>query len=109
MAGVKVNFSVDSSQVNQGLNNVKNKIDDIKNSGGKTGSSMGSFADSMDNAVRALDSVAGACGMASTGFSGLAGDLISLATNPVALTIAALGALTAAAISVYDSMTQNGE
>lgn len=109
MAGVKVNFSVDSSQVNQGLNNVKNKIDNIKNSGGQTGSSMNSFADSMDNAVRALDSVAGACGMASTGFSGLAGDLISLATNPVALTIAALGALTAAAISVYDSMTQNGE
>lgn len=109
MAGVKVNFSVDSSQVNKGVNDVKRGINDVKKESSGAAQGMDRFGDATDGAVRALDSVGGACGMASTGFAGIAGDLIYLAKNPIALVIAALGALAMAAISVYDNMTQNGE
>lgn len=109
MAGVKVNFSVDSSQVNKGINDVKNGIKSVKNGSSNAAQAMDKFGDAADGAVRAVDSVGGACGLASTGISGLAGDLIYLVKNPIAMAIAAVAALVAAITSLYDNMTQNGE
>ena len=58
MAGVKVNFSVDSSQAKTGINNVKKQIESIKGSGSGAAGAFDKTARSADNAVRALDSVA---------------------------------------------------
>lgn len=109
MAGVKVNFSVDNSQINKGINNVKKGVNDIKGSASGASQAMDAMGDAADGAVRALDSMAGAFGAASTGVSGLAGDLIYLVKNPVAFAIAALAALAAVANSLYNNFTQNSE
>lgn len=109
MAGVKVNFSVDSSQAKTGINNVKQQINGIKNSGNSAINQLDNMGKATDGAVRALDSLAGATGLASTGFSGLAGDIIQLAKNPKALFIAAAAAITAALIKLYDTFTQSDE
>lgn len=109
MAGVKVNFSVDSSKAKTGINDVKKGVNDIKGSAGGASQAMDAMGDAADGAVRALDSMAGACGAASTGVSGLAGDLIYLVKNPVALAIAALAALAAVAKALYNNFTQNSE
>lgn len=109
MAGVKVNFSVDSSQAKTGINNVKKQINGIKNSGNSAINQLDNMGKATDGAVRALDSLAGATGLASTGFSGLAGDIIQLAKNPKALFIAAVAAITAALIKLYDTFTQSDE
>lgn len=109
MAGVKVNFSVDSSQINKGVNNVKKGVNDIKGSAHGAEGAMDAMGDAADGAVRALDSMAGACGAASTGVSGLAGDLVYLVKNPIAAAIAALAAVAAAASSLYNNFTQNSD
>lgn len=109
MAGVKVNFSVDSSQAKTGINNVKQQINGIKNSGNSAINQLDNMGKATDGAVRALDSLAGATGLASSGFSGLAGDIIQLAKDPKALIIAAIAAITAAIIKLYDTFTQSDE
>lgn len=113
MAGVKVNFSVDSSQAKTGINNVKKQIEGIKGSGTAASGAFDKTAKSADNAVRALDSVAGAAGMASTGLAGLAGDIVELFTDKTAGAIAVIGALVAATVAVivqvYDKATQSSQ
>lgn len=113
MAGVKVNFSVDSSQAKTGINNVKKQIESIKGSGSGAADAFDKTARSADNAVRALDSVAGAAGMASTGLAGLAGDIVELFTDKTAGSIALVGALVAATVAVitkvYDKANQSSQ
>lgn len=109
MAGVKVNFSVDSSQAKAGFNNVKKEMKGIKTVGKDASSGLDEVGRSTDGAIRALDSLGGACGLASTGFSGLAGDIMQLATSKTSLFIAAIATIIAAIVAVYDMCTQSGD
>ena len=70
---------------------------------------LDNFGDSADSAVRAIDSVSGALGQASTGISGLAGDLIALVKNPMAMAIAAITALVAVGVKLWDKLTLSAE
>ena len=70
---------------------------------------LDNFGDSADNAVRAIDSVSGALGQASTGISGLAGDLIALVKNPMAMAIAAITALVVIGVKIWDKLTLSAE
>lgn len=109
--GVKAKISVDDSELQHGLQRAEAQakktgqaLNKNLNNSNITGA-LDKVADGADNAVRALDSVAGAAGMASTGFSGLAGDIIALVKSPIALLIASLGTLVALGVKVWDSMT----
>lgn len=73
------------------------------------GGGLDKFGDSADKAVLALDSMAGAAGLASTGVSGLAGDIVNLVKNPMSALIAALGALVAVGVKVWDILTQSAQ
>ena len=70
---------------------------------------LDNFGDNADRAVRAIDSVSGALGQASTGISGLAGDLIALVKNPMAAAIAAITALVAIGVKLWDKLTLSAE
>ena len=70
---------------------------------------LDNFGDNADRAVRAIDSVSGALGQASTGISGLAGDLIGLVKNPMAAAIAAITALVAVGVKLWDKLTLSAE
>ena len=70
---------------------------------------LDNFGDNADRAVRAIDSVSGALGQASTGISGLAGDLIALVKNPMAAAIAAITALVAVGVKLWDKLTLSAE
>ena len=70
---------------------------------------LDNFGDNADRAVRAIDSVGGALGQASTGISGLAGDLIALVKNPMAAAIAAITALVAIGVKLWDKLTLSAE
>ena len=70
---------------------------------------LDNFGDNADRAVRAIDSVSGALGQASTGISGLAGDLIALVKNQLAAAIAAITALVAVGVKLWDKLTLSAE
>ena len=106
---IKAKISLDSSELKKGLNqaeqSVKKTGQEISNSTKK----LDNFGDSADSAVRAIDSVSGALGQASTGISGLAGDLIALVKNPMAAAIAAITALVAVGVKLWDKLTLSAE
>ena len=106
---IKAKISLDSSELKKGLNqaeqSVKKTGQEISNSTKK----LDNFGDSADSAVRAIDSVSGALGQASTGISGLAGDLIALVKNPMAAAIAAITVLVAVGVKLWDKLTLSAE
>lgn len=106
---VNVKISTDTSGLSQGLNKAKQQLNSTKNTVNQSTEALDSFGDNADNAVRALDSMTGAAGGASTGFSGLAGDLIALAKNPIAAVIAAVGMLVLAFKDLYERTTVTGK
>ena len=106
---IKAKIALDSSELKKGLNqaeqSVKKTGQEISNSTKK----LDNFGDSADSAVRAIDSVSGALGQASTGISGLAGDLIALVKNPMAAAIAAITVLVAVGVKLWDKLTLSAE
>ena len=106
---IKAKISLDSSELKKGLNqaeqSVKKTGQEIVNATKK----LDNFGDNADRAVRAIDSVSGALGQASTGISGLAGDLIALVKNPMAAAIAAITALVAVGVKLWDKLTLSAE
>lgn len=113
--GIKAKISVDNSEVKKGLQDVEQQARKTGQNVSKSLSSPGAIdaldklGDGADKAVTALDSISGAAGGASTGLTGLAGDIVNLAKNPIAALIAALGALAAVGVSVWDKMTLSAE
>lgn len=112
---IKAKISVDNSELTQGLQQAENQAkktgksinEGLANNGGAE--ALDKLGRNADEAVRALDSVAGATGAASTGLSGLAGDIIALVNNPIAMFIAAFGALVAVGVKVWDKLTLSTE
>jgi hypothetical protein len=112
---IKAKISVDNSELKQGLQQAEQQAQKTGKAIGKSVAGNGAsealdkLGKNADNAVRALDSVSGAAGGASTGLSGLAGDIIELVRNPMAALIAALGALVAIGVKVWDKLTESAE
>lgn len=109
---IKAKISVDNSELKKGLQEAQNTAQktgkNIKNSLGNEGvAGLKKLGKGADEAVRALDSIAGATGKASTGLSGLAGDIIGLVTNPVAALIAAFGTLVSIGVSVWNRLSES--
>lgn len=106
---IKAKISLDSSELKKGLNQAEQSVKKTGKEMSTATKKLDNFADSADNAVRAIDSISGALGKASTGISGLAGDLIALVKNPIAIAIAAITALAAVGIKLWDKLTLSAE
>lgn len=98
------------------VNNVANKMNKSLASVGskkteknQTKEKLDDIGDSADKAITALDSVSGAFGGVSTGLSGIAGDIVNLVINPLSGAIAAVGALVAAGVTVWQKLTLSAE
>ena len=106
---IKARISLDSSELKKGLNQAEQSVKKTGKEMSAATKKLDNFGDSADNAVRAIDSISGALGQASTGISGLAGDLIALVKNPIAIAIAAITALAAVGIKLWDKLTLSAE
>ena len=106
---IKAKISLDSSELKNGLNQAEQSVKKAGKEMSNATKKLDNFGDSADNAVRAIDSISGALGQASTGISGLAGDLIALVKNPIAIAIAAVTALVAVGIKLWDKLTLSAE
>ena len=106
---IKAKISLDSSELKKGLNQAEQAVKKTGQEMSNATKKLDNFGDNADRAVRAIDSVSGALGQASTGISGLAGDLISLVKNPMAAAIAAITALVAVGIKLWDKLTLSAE
>ena len=106
---IKAKISLDSSELKKGLNQAEQSVKKTGQEISNTTKKLDNFGDSADSAVRAIDSVSGALGQASTGISGLAGDLIALVKNPMAMAIAAITALVAVGVKLWDKLTLSAE
>ena len=106
---IKAKISLDSSELKKGLNQAEQSVKKAGKEMSNATKKLDNFGDSADSAVRAIDSVSGALGQASTGISGLAGDLIALVKNPMAMAIAAITALVAVGVKLWDKLTLSAE
>ena len=106
---IKAKISLDSSELKKGLNQAEQSVKKAGKEMSNATTKLDNFGDSADNAVRAIDSVSGALGQASTGISGLAGDLIALVKNPMAMAIAAITALVFVGVKLCDKLTLSAE
>ena len=106
---IKAKISLDSSELKKGLNQAEQSVKKTGQEMANATKKLDNFGDNADRAVRAIDSVSGALGQASTGISGLAGDLIGLVKNPMAAAIAAITALVAVGIKLWDKLTLSAE
>ena len=106
---IKAKISLDSSELKKGLNQAEQSVKKAGKEMSAATKKLDNFGDSADSAVRAIDSVSGALGQASTGISGLAGDLIALVKNPMAMAIAAITALVAVGVKLWDKLTLSAE
>ena len=106
---IKAKISLDSSELKKGLNQAEQSVKKTGQEMSNATKKLDNFGDSADSAVRAIDSVSGALGQASTGISGLAGDLIALVKNPMAMAIAAITALVAVGVKLWDKLTLSAE
>ena len=106
---IKAKISLDSSELKKGLNQAEQSVKKAGKEMSAATKKLDNFGDNADRAVRAIDSVSGALGQASTGISGLAGDLIALVKNPMAMAIAAITALVAVGVKLWDKLTLSAE
>ena len=106
---IKAKISLDSSELKKGLNQAEQSVKKAGKEMSNATKKLDNFGDSADSAVRAIDSVSGALGQASTGISGLAGDLIALVKNPMAAAIAAITVLVAVGVKLWDKLTLSAE
>ena len=106
---IKAKISLDSSELKKGLNAAEQAVKKTGQEMSNATKKLDNFGDNADRAVRAIDSVSGALGQASTGISGLAGDLIGLVKNPMAAAIAAITALVAVGVKLWDKLTLSAE
>ena len=106
---IKAKISLDSSELKKGLNQAEQAVKKAGQEMSNATKKLDNFGDNADRAVRAIDSVSGALGQASTGISGLAGDLIGLVKNPMAAAIAAITALVAVGVKLWDKLTLSAE
>ena len=106
---IKAKISLDSSELKKGLNQAEQSVKKAGKEMSNATKKLDNFGDNADRAVRAIDSVSGALGQASTGISGLAGDLIALVKNPMAAAIAAITALVAVGVKLWDKLTLSAE
>ena len=106
---IKAKISLDSSELKKGLNQAEQSVKKTGQEMANATKKLDNFGDNADRAVRAIDSVSGALGQASTGISGLAGDLIALVKNPMAAAIAAITALVAIGVKLWDKLTLSAE
>ena len=106
---IKAKISLDSSELKKGLNQAEQAVKKTGQEMSNATKKLDNFGDNADRAVRAIDSVSGALGQASTGISGLAGDLIALVKNPMAAAIAAITALVAVGVKLWDKLTLSAE
>ena len=106
---IKAKISLDSSELKKGLNQAEQAVKKTGQEMANATKKLDNFGDNADRAVRAIDSVSGALGQASTGISGLAGDLIALVKNPMAAAIAAITALVAVGVKLWDKLTLSAE
>ena len=106
---IKAKISLDSSELKKGLNQAEQAVKKTGQEMANATKKLDNFGDNADRAVRAIDSVGGALGQASTGISGLAGDLIALVKNPMAAAIAAITALVAVGVKLWDKLTLSAE
>ena len=106
---IKAKISLDSSELKKGLNQAEQSVKKTGQEMANATKKLDNFGDNADRAVRAIDSVSGALGQASTGISGLAGDLIALVKNPMAAAIAAITALVAVGVKLWDKLTLSAE
>ena len=106
---IKAKISLDSSELKKGLNTAEQAVKKTGQEMSNATKKLDNFGDNADRAVRAIDSVSGALGQASTGISGLAGDLIALVKNPMAAAIAAITALVAVGVKLWDKLTLSAE
>ena len=106
---IKAKISLDSSELKKGLDQAEQSVKKAGKEMSAATKKLDNFGDNADRAVRAIDSVSGALGQASTGISGLAGDLISLVKNPMAAAIAAITALVAVGVKLWDKLTLSAE
>ena len=106
---IKAKISLDSSELKKGLNAAEQSVKKTGQEMSNATKKLDNFGDNADRAVRAIDSVSGALGQASTGISGLAGDLIALVKNPMSAAIAAITALVAIGVKLWDKLTLSAE
>ena len=106
---IKAKISLDSSELKKGLNQAEQSVKKTGQEMSNATKKLDNFGDNADRAVRAIDSVSGALGQASTGISGLAGDLIALVKNPMSAAIAAITALVAVGVKLWDKLTLSAE
>ena len=106
---IKAKISLDSSELKKGLKQAEQAVKKTGQEMANATKKLDNFGDNADRAVRAIDSVSGALGQASTGISGLAGDLIALVKNPMAAAIAAITALVAIGVKLWDKLTLSAE
>ena len=106
---IKAKISLDSSELKKGLNQAEQSVKKTGQEMSNATKKLDNFGDNADRAVRAIDSVSGALGQASTGISGLAGDLIALVKNPMSAAIAAITALVAIGVKLWDKLTLSAE
>ena len=106
---IKAKISLDSAELKKGLNQAEQAVKKTGQEMSNATKKLDNFGDNADRAVRAIDSVSGALGQASTGISGLAGDLIALVKNPMAAAIAAITALVAVGVKLWDKLTLSAE
>ena len=106
---IKAKISLDSSELKKGLNQAEQSVKKAGKEMSNATKKLDNFGDNADRAVRAIDSVSGALGQASTGISGLAGDLIALVKNPMAAAIAAITVLVTIGVKLWDKLTLSAE
>lgn len=111
---IKAKIQLDNSELKTGLKQAESQASKTgktlgKNIGKDAGKGLDELGKGADDAVRALDSISGAAGGASTGLSGLAGDIISLVKNPMAMLIAAIGVIISIGSKIWDSLTLNAD
>jgi hypothetical protein len=112
---IKAKISLDNSEFQKGLQAAEQQSRKTgsainRNLGTtKAGAALDKLGQGADEAVRALDSIAGATGKASTGLSGLAGDIIALVKSPIALLIAGFGALVTIGVKCWDKLTLSAD
>lgn len=111
---IKAKIQLDNSELKAGLKQAESQASKTgktlgKNLGKGAGKGLEELGKGADDAVRALDSIAGAAGGASTGLSGLAGDIISLVKNPMAALIAVIGLIISIGSKIWDSLTLNAD
>ena len=107
---IKAKIQLDNSELKAGLKQAENQASKTgnalnKNLGKDKGKSLDDLGKSANDAVKVLDKFAQSTVGAGTGIGGLAGDIVNLVKNPMAMLITAFGVVATVGKKLWDDLT----